>query len=174
MIQQTLFQRDSFNNICDKLHKGKITPEEAQQQFGRFLEQNPELKAHEGRFQNILDQLSGKTSAATSTADDAANAAVKATGKAETPAEVHARRQQELNEVFKNYEEPSPTAANTANASANTSTSTADDAANAFSKKDAIKEEILSITSAINFIKVKLLLRKLSSSSADFLSRIRS
>ena len=68
-------QRDSFNNICDKLHKGKITPEEAQQQFSRFLEQNPELKAHEGRFQNILDQLSGKTSAATSTADDAANAA---------------------------------------------------------------------------------------------------
>ena len=133
-------QRDSFNNICDKLHKGKITPEEAQQQFSRFLEQNPELKAHEGRFQNILDQLSGKTSAATSTADDAANAAVKATGKAETPAEVHARRQQELNEVFKNYEEPSPTAANTANASANTSTSTADDAANAFSKKDAIKD----------------------------------
>ena len=122
-------QRDSFNNICDKLHKGKITPEEAQQQFSRFLEQNPELKAHEGRFQNILDQLSGKTSAATSTADDAANAAVKATGKAETPAEVHARRQQELNEVFKNYEEPSPTAV-----------STADDAANAFSKKDAIKD----------------------------------
>ena len=58
-------QRDSFNNICDKLHKGKITPEEAQQQFGRFLEQNPELKAHEGRFQNILDQLSGKTSTGT-------------------------------------------------------------------------------------------------------------
>ncbi len=71
-------QRDSFNNICDKLHKGKITPEEAQQQFSRFLEQNPELKASEGRFQNILNQLSGKTSTgATSTGTTVKTSQVK-------------------------------------------------------------------------------------------------